>query len=333
MSTKQKRIAFSKFWSQISKKCRFKGCVFPEKANCSKKLIKAHSIQKAKILNCIAENGMVISADVRTLFYTNQFNEVGVNSASTFFGFCSNHDISIFSEIENNDYNASNEHNFLHGYRACALEYVKKRESLCRLMGLIKNFRNTRYMASLSPALLGTKQAVIDLKTIIDIFSNELIKSRQSRKFSKIETNTFELSFESLIAVNSVLTIKYDFQGNLINDLNDFSTTPAPIFLSVFPQTGKTFILFSWLARNSEIYQGIISKLNSFSDSELELYFSKLIIEHCENLFMSPIKYKRISKETRSKIVSKFIESINNPPNPGYLTQETSINLFRLMKK
>ncbi len=329
----QKEIVFSKFWSQISKTCRFKGCVFPEKENCSKKLVKAHSIQKAKILNYIAEKGMVISPNVRNIFYRHQFDEVGVNSASTFFGFCSNHDISIFSEIENNNYNASNEHNFLHGYRACALEYVKKIESFCRLKGLIKKFRNTRYMASLGPALFGTRQAILDLSTILDIFSIELIKSRQSRNFSRIETKIFELSYESLIAVNSLLSIKYDFQGNLINDLNDFSVTPAPIFLTVFPQAGKTFILFSWLASNSEIYQDIVLKLNSFSDSQIELFFSKLIIYHCENLFMSPLKYKIIPKKTLNRIVSKFIETINNPPDSDYLTQIISINLFRIMKK
>lgn len=333
MSTKQKRIAFSKLWSQISKNCRFKGCVFPDKTNCSSKPIKAHSIQKSKILNYIAENGMVISADVRKIFYTHQFDKVGVNSASTFFGFCGNHDVSIFSEIENNNYNGSLEHNFLYAYRACALEYVKKIESVCRLMELIKRFRNTGHMASLGPALYAARQAVKDLTAFLHIFSIELKKTRQSRNFSRIETSTFELSYESLIAVNSVLYIKYDFQGNLINDLNDFSTIPAPIFLNVFPQAGKTFILFSWFVKNSKIYQGIISNLNSFSDSQIESIFSKLVIDYCENLFMSPLKYKRISKETRNKIVSKFIESIDNPPNPDYLTQSISINLFSIMKK
>ena len=307
--------------------------MFPDKAKCSKKPIKAHSIQKSKILNYIAEDGMVMSADVRKNFYTHQFDEVGVNSASTFFGFCGTHDVSIFAEIENNNYNGSLEHNFLYAYRACALEYVKKNESLCRLMELIKKFRNTGHMASLGPALYATRQAVKDQTAFLDLFSTELKKLRKSRNFSRIKTRIFELPFESLIAVNSVFNIKYDFQGNLINDLSDFSTIPAPIFLNVFPQAGKTFIIFSWLASNSEIYQDIVSKLNSFSDSQVELFFSMLIIVHCENLFMSPLKYKRMSKETRNKIVSKFIETIDNPPNSGYLTQSSSINLFRSMKK
>ena len=333
MSTNQKRITYSKLWSKISKPCRFKGCVFPDKTKCSKNTIKAHSIQKSKILNYIAENGMVMSPNVRKIFDNIEFDEVGVKSASTFFGFCGNHDNSIFAEIENNNYNNSDEHNFFYAYRACALEYVKKRESLCRLSELIKRFGNILHLLSLGPAFFETEQAVKDITNFLNKFSTELLRPKQSRNFNIIETKIFELSFESLIAVNSLLYIIYDFQGNLINDLTNFSKTPAPIFLNVFPQAGKTFILFSWLLNDSKIYQGIISELNSYSNSQIELFFSNRIIEHCENLFMSPLKYKRISIKKRKLLVSKFMETSDKPPNPNCLTQNIPINLFRLMEK
>ncbi len=48
---------------------------------------------------------------------------------------------------------------------------------------------------------------------------------------------------------------------------------------------------------------------------------------------MSPLIYKIIPNKTINKIVSKFIETINNPPDSDYLTQIISINLFRIMKK
>ncbi|GAH17669.1 unnamed protein product, partial [marine sediment metagenome] len=142
MSRKEFQIEFNKLLSNLFKKCRFKGCVFPDKSNCSKKPIKAHSIQKNKILKHISINGKVISGDIQKTLFTQEFEEVGINSASTFFGFCNYHDTSIFSEIENQDYIESQEQNFLYAYRACALEYVKKIEASCLYKAALKRFKN-----------------------------------------------------------------------------------------------------------------------------------------------------------------------------------------------
>jgi len=96
MIRKEFQIEYNKLFSNTYRKCRFKGCVFPNKSGCSKKPIKAHSIQKNKILRHIAVNGMIISGDIRKTLFTHEFEEIGINSASTFFGFCNNHDASIF---------------------------------------------------------------------------------------------------------------------------------------------------------------------------------------------------------------------------------------------
>ncbi|KKN18285.1 hypothetical protein LCGC14_0957280 [marine sediment metagenome] len=47
-------IEFSKLNSKINKKCRFTGCLFPDRTLCSSiSGIKAHSIQRNKILTSI----------------------------------------------------------------------------------------------------------------------------------------------------------------------------------------------------------------------------------------------------------------------------------------
>lgn len=143
MNIKEIQIIFNRLFHELYKKCRFKECIFPEKSACSKKPIKAHSIQKSKILSHIADEGMVISGDIQKTLFTGKFELVGINSASTFFGFCDHHDTTIFAKIENNDYKGSQEQNFLHAYRACALEYVKKKEACCFYKVALKKFKNT----------------------------------------------------------------------------------------------------------------------------------------------------------------------------------------------
>jgi len=129
MNLKEIQIELSKEFSKLYRECKFKKCVFPDQSQCSEKVIKAHSIQKNKILKHIAENGMLISSGIESILFTKEFKKIGVSSASTFFGFCNYHDTILFSEIENKDYVGNIEQKFLHAYRACALEYVKKKFS------------------------------------------------------------------------------------------------------------------------------------------------------------------------------------------------------------
>ena len=126
------KVEWSKLISKINKKCRFKGCLFPDQSSCSTLSgIKAHSIQRNKILRSISNSGKVQCFDVRNSYFNNDFSLVGIGEASTFFGFCNYHDTKVFSDIENKDYVNSKEQNFLFAYRACAFEYAMCKYAVC----------------------------------------------------------------------------------------------------------------------------------------------------------------------------------------------------------
>jgi len=295
-------------------------------------VIKAHSIQKNKILNRIAENGKVISSDMKKTLFTKEFEEIGISSASTFFGFCNYHDTNIFSEIENKEYAGSIEQNFLHAYRACALEYVKKKVSVCFYEKAMKKYKNNPYEWMFYKKLNGALWGVKDYHSISEQLSNELIKPKDERNFEIISSRFFHLSYESLLAVNGCFSIEYDFQENLINDLVDTSKRPAPIFLNIFPHAGKTFILFSWLSENWETSQSIVSKLETFIPSQIEIFFSNLIICHSENFFISPSKYSQMPKKVRRLFVSQYMNTLVNDFESDYISRG-AINLFKMFRK
>ncbi len=332
MDKKEIQIKLSKEITSLYRGCRFKKCVFPDKTNCSEKVIKAHSIQRNKILNRIAENGMLISSDLQNTLFTKEFEEIGIRSASTFFGFCNFHDTIIFSEIENKEYTGSIEQNFLYAYRACALEYVKKKVSVSFYEKAIKKYKNNPYEWMFSKKLNGALCGVNDYYSILEQLSNELIKPKDERNFDIISSKIFHLSYESLLAVNACFSIEYDFQENLINDLADTSRRPAPIFLNIFPSSGLTFILFSWLSENRETYQSIASKLETFTSPQIEKFFSNLIICHCENFFISPSKYSQMPKKIRRLFVSKYMKTLMNDFESDYISRG-GINLFKRFSK
>jgi len=332
MDKKEIQIKISQVASSLSRECKFKECVFPDHSSCSKKVIKAHSIQKNKILNHIAENGMVITVDSQKILFTYEFEKIGINSASTFFGFCNYHDAKIFSEIENEEYTGRIEQNFLHSYRACTFEYVKRKVSLCIFEKLIERYHINPYEKMAPKKLNGELRGEKDYYSILEQFSIELIKPKDERNFDIISSKIFQLPYESLLAVNESFPIEYDFQENLINDLADTSKRPAPIFLTIFPYDGKTFILFSWLSEDWETYQSIISKLEMFTISEKEIFFSNLIICHGNNFFISPSKYSQMPNKLRRLLGSLYRNILMTDFRPDYISKG-GINLFKTFRK
>ena len=326
--TKEKLIEASKLFTKLRRVCSFKECLYPVKSECSKKVSQAHSIQKKKILSKIAHNGEVISFDVLNSLFTGNFEKVGIKKASTFFGFCNAHDSKIFSDIENKDYLNTFKQNFLYAYRACAREYVVKREATCMLQKQMLN--NPEIMKALSLQYTMSMEGVKDMVVILEKMQEELLKPKPN--YNIIFTKTYSLSYESLIAVNSIFSILYDFKGHQINDLRNISKNIAPAFLNIFPQNGKTIILFSCMDDDLNNYKSIFENVDSFNQLNLELFFSNLIISHCENFFLSPEKWDKVSIENRRKTVTTFKDTMYDILEPNYLLETSPINLFDVNK-
>ena len=180
--------------------------------------------------------------------------------------------------------------------------------------------------------LNGVIRSEKDYYSILEQFSNELIKPKDERNYDIISSKIFQLPYESLLAVNESFPIEYDFQENLINDLADTSKRPAPIFLTVFPYNGKTCILFSWLSEDLETYQSIVSKLETFTTSQKEIFFSNLMICHGNNFFISPTKYSQMPNKLRRLLGSKYRNILMTEFKSNYISRG-GINLFRAFKK
>lgn len=330
MTEKDPFIQFSKIFSKLCRGCKFKDCLFPDKSNCSTNIVQAHSIQRNKILTKIAENGFVISYNALKTLFTNSLEEIGIKSASTFYGFCNYHDSFLFSSIENYDYTQSDEQNFLHAYRACAREYAMKYEAFNLSKKLIQKLPSLYDF--LMKVLLAEQQASLDLVAILDKFHFELQKPNNSGDFNIITANVSRFLYESLIAVNSMFYILYDFEGNIINDLRDTSTTPSPTFLSVFPQNGETFVLLSCFTDEFNKFQNIYSHLASLNQESLEKFYSNLIMTHCENFFLSPNKWNSQTLAKQNEFVLIFKQTMFNQNNKHYLSDNPPLNLFEICK-
>jgi hypothetical protein len=98
---------------------------------CGAKIIAAHSVQKRVGLKAIEEKGHVLALR-RSLGWAHKTDgdfapeRQGVQGASTFRGFCDNHDSVLFRPIEAQAWMASKETAFLLSFRAVAFELYAK---------------------------------------------------------------------------------------------------------------------------------------------------------------------------------------------------------------
>lgn len=127
------QIEFNKLLSQNQKEASIKACLRAgdDKLKCSGKIIHAHSIQRGKILESIAdvsgENegkiyhlGLVPAEDMQSM--QPEFKLQGIKKFSTFTGFCSGHDKAIFQPVEDVAFNATTKQLNIYAYRAAAKE-------------------------------------------------------------------------------------------------------------------------------------------------------------------------------------------------------------------
>ena len=63
-----------------------------------------------------------------------------------------------------------------------------------------------------------------------------------NKTYHTIRTIRLRFKYESKIAVSSMFSIKFDFEGNMINDINDPNAKISDCFLTVFPQNGELLL-------------------------------------------------------------------------------------------
>ncbi|ASS75197.1 hypothetical protein CIG75_09520 [Tumebacillus algifaecis] len=317
-------------YNRIRKKSLWKGC-FIEGKDCSTDIIHAHSIQNNKILSKISENGEVLQFGQTLdddLDFMITMKKEGRKKATTFTGFCGYHDGKVFSPIENHDYIIGNkEQEFLYAYRALAKEYHSKRSvkkisenikglleegEFTKINNIFKEIgdpseEHKQFMESIVAGhIWGSEDALDRLESYRIAMNINLNKGR----YYKVLTDVIEFDEEYHIAVSSLLNIERDLEGNIVNDLEDFKSHLTPLFFTVFPQSGKTYVLMSYFKVDEHRYAFIKEQILSKDTETQKRIISNLIVKYVENFAASPIRWAQLTMEQQEKINQAFLNTI-----------------------
>ncbi|MCK9578215.1 hypothetical protein M0R01_01820 [bacterium] len=295
----------------IIQKYKLEECLHFDKKSCSGDIINAHSIQNNRILDKISKDGHVMMFSYDLDINDMAMKRIGRKIATTFSGFCQYHDVKVFQPIESYDYDPTNqEQNCLFAYRALIKElYAKKRLYQIQL-GIFAYVDNDTNIALLK----GSKKGLEDLEYCLNKFKDII----ENKKFGKIKNTIIELDKDYQLAVCGAVNIEYDIYGLTVNNLHDHNEKPKPLFVNIFPQNNKTYIILSVFEEDEDIY----SFLKSIETHEDKFTILTNLILCIENIAISPDRWDNFSEDKKSKIINTFKSNIISSTDPNFLTKD-----------
>lgn len=325
-----------KHW-EASKKFRkafsTKYCLAPApiKTQCSGTIAKAHTVPKSGSLQKIARNGHVYSF-IPSLENLNKYGGklqpelIGINQASTFTGFCSVHDNSIFSKIEGQSFLDSQEQCFLLAYRAICREVYTKRASaslsnLRRDTDRGKPFEQQLAIQGFNFYFdMGVNAGLRDIEHYKTIYDEILLYG----DFSSVRAYIIKLDSPPPIMCSAGTFLEQDFEGNQLQDLDNLNVTPQLLNFTSFYGGECGVIVFTWLPECDLVCRPFIDSLRSLPPDRITDGLIRFFFEFCENLHIQPDWWENLSDSRRDALIGRLAASANitSPRNSGCIADD-----------
>lgn|GEM_PF-460552 len=275
---------FFNTYKDIKHKSKIKRCMHPNQDECSERIIGAHSIQNNKILKHIADDGCVYMPYPKN---DNPFaitTKWGRKEATVFTGFCGYHDNELFKPIENNTFNKSDEHIFLHTYRTFALGYHRKCENVRLQQIILQKKPSLVGEEEIEDMFFGDRLAVKDLEEAKTEFDRAIL----NKKYGILTHITWEFDKVINFAASGHTALTKDLKGDPIQDLRDKNTTMKHVFFTVFPEEGKSYCILSWVKSEADIFDSYKNQLLDLTEQQKISYLNNLIPMESENIVIKP---------------------------------------------
>lgn len=291
-------------------------CLCPEelKHDCSGKIINAHTISKSQNLKPIAKNQHVygLSKSLQNAHRSGgpNYELQSINKASTFTGFCSFHDNSLFEPLEKLPFVGSKEQCFLLAYRIISRELFLKKISLEKILSDIADHQfldralYTKYLAESMD--IGRSKGENDLEIEKKKYDEMLL----SKDFSKLRSCIFYFKKNPTIMFAGATVPIFDFEGNKLFDLANFSINASVLTFSSLASASGGCVVFSWIESDNDNCERFMKSLKNNSPSTLTDAIINFIYETCENHFMSPEWWDSLANVKREKLLKRFYTSI-----------------------
>lgn len=274
---------------------------------CTAAAIRAHSLQNSQVLDLLVREDHVkalakrIDKEKGPVIF---FDDLGRNQATTFSGFCSEHDAEIFRSIDTKAFCLTDhEHLFLVAYRAVARELHAVIEGAVKIQSGYEKRVELCLDSGDEPGPAG----MLAVEHMIKAHQTYLYKHRfdnayVSKQYDRIVHDVINIGHEeATVAVCSLFSI----DGVTRDD--DW----VRVALNVLPLNRKESVaVFSYLPEDAALAHSSLGLILTADGYYQKYLLSKLILNNCENFVVSPAYCDKWSTEKRVAVTDYFMQTL-----------------------
>lgn len=287
-----------------------KYCLHPKApVGCSRKIAAAHSVQRAILKKHIARGGHVVqikaSVHVDPVGMLWAPERVGVNEATTFFGFCATHDAELFRPLESSAFCFERDQIALLGYRAVCRELYQKQAEIAsaeavrsyvtvnpRIIGLEAKLRRDDALR------MGRINAQINLMNARNAYCSMISDATQLRYYA------VEFTSPPVCLCSVAFLPEWDFEGRCLQDLR-FVEEFKPICFSAWVSGDRAAAVFCWHESADSICTPFVDSLRRIPRDRIANRILAMTFEFSENVVFREDWWESIAETDRQRIVAR----------------------------
>lgn len=289
-------------------KLRFEKCLWPT-MQCPKDPIRAHSVGKSTSLVFIEEAGHVLEMRPKIVNDkpATQFVKIGRNEASTFTGFCNQHDTQLFLPIDTKPLKLDDpEQLFLIAYRSATRELHAVMLAAVRLQTGLRTLveRGSVSGSEWSPPMQKATGALLKSWLVWRFRNLHYDFALAKADYKSILHSTYTITGRKPVLASSSFFP--------IDDLR-MSKKTVWVALNVIPiADDETAVVFSYPKVHSGIARKRIAPVMTTFGEERIATLSNLILDSTENFFMRPSHVANWPDERRRRIEEAYFATVRN---------------------
>lgn len=310
---------------KTSRKCIYTGCK-------NRSVRRSHTISKSNSLRIICEKGKLL-----TPFFDNQegvlgVREVGISEASTFPGFCDEHE-QLFSNYEKSGELKVSKDFQLQLYRTICREilvkeiyiehfektlagYIKFRDMKLIMMmkdRLGKEFvgKNPKLFSSMEFKKLETgiekmiSDKIINFKTDLNELRNNFLFGIER----DLEEGDMKNVYGIAVSLDLCIPVALAGRGNFV--INDGKNSDVSVILNVYPYNGGTYFMIASLSQ----YKDALDKYIDYYKQHIFLLINMIenwMVHGSDHWFIKPSIWKQLRDDIKEKILMEISDTTKN---------------------
>ncbi|WP_298147750.1 SEC-C domain-containing protein [uncultured Acinetobacter sp.] len=287
---------------------------------CTEKITNAHTVPRSSSLKAISKDGHLytFNSDDYLGFHNSKgkttVSKIGIRTASTFSGFCSIHDNSLFQSLEKKEFVTSDEQMFMLFYRAFSMELYKKLATkrayplMLRQVLAIEDFLHfcdckQRYESMIK----GVNQA---LKICGDLHA-ELNTAIKAKKYDRIRYYSIRIEDKLPILGVGAFAPLYSLYGEQIQDIFEATYIEYLNLSCLIDRDGNSWINYTWLDELNSKSKKFVSDIQKLPNDEQVRISLNLLLNRIENVYMSIDFWDNLNEFDKIKVIETFNRSLD----------------------